>query len=361
MAQAQVLQASLLRAHPDAVFYVFLCDDNDNQDASSFCFPIIPIDKLGIPSLHELVIAYNITELNTAMKPYAFLYLFEIHADYSVVYLDPDILVLSPFSELLEVLDNGSVDCVLTPHLLEPAEFAEMDESKMLQYGIYNLGFCALRDTINVRRIVAWWARRLEKQCVIDLPSGLFVDQKWADLLPAFIDKTYILRHPGYNVAYWNLSQRTIRLSDQSSEGAEWLANGMPLRFFHFSGSVIDEPVIFSRHSQQFTLENVGDVRTLFFYYVSEVHRFNRAYFRNIPYAFSWNGIKCINEHTPDVNTGAAHWPVGADKRRSIMAIIASLAFRPDMRMKVVDSYRQFGMLGTFKKIAWYLRKTGHH
>ena len=361
MAQAQVLHASLLRTHNDAVLYVFLCDDYDNQDASSFGFHIIPIDKLGMPNLHEMVIAYNITELNTAMKPYAFLYLFEIHAGCSVVYLDPDILVLSPLSELLEVLDTGSVDCVLTPHLLEPAEFAEMDESKMLQYGIYNLGFCALRDTIDVRRIVAWWARRLEKQCVIDLPSGLFVDQKWADLLPAFIDKTYILRHPGYNVAYWNLSQRTIRLSDQSSEGAEWLANGMPLRFFHFSGSVIDEPVIFSRHSQQFTLENVGDVRTLFFYYVSEVHRFNRAYFRNIPYAFSWNGIKCINEHTPDVNTGAAHWPVGADKRRSIMAIIASLAFRPDMRMKVVDSYRQFGMLGTFKKIAWYLRKTGHH
>jgi hypothetical protein len=62
-------------------------------------------------------------------------------------------------------------------------------ETRSIQYGIYNLGFCALRDTSQTRRVVAWWGRRLENDCVIDFARGIFVDQKWADYFPAFIEK----------------------------------------------------------------------------------------------------------------------------------------------------------------------------
>jgi len=214
---------------------------------------------------------YNITELNRSIKPFVFLRLFDDFPSRPVVYFDPDIAILSTLTELEQALEQGA-DCVLTPHICEPAEYAEMQDGRMLQFGIYNLGFCALRDTPEVRRVVAWWGRRLERQCVIDLQAGLFVDQKWADLLPAFIEHTFILRHPGYNVGYWNLSQRTVRRIDGG-----WEVNGLPLRFFHFSGSVVDhDPVVFSRHSSEFRLQTLREAAVLFKDYVTQVYRFGR-------------------------------------------------------------------------------------
>ncbi len=201
------LRASLQAHHGPIRFYAALCDDADGFDAASLSFETILLPQLGIPHLDEMRARYNITELNTSIKPFVFSYLFDLHPGEPVIYLDPDILVTSPLVELNACLDRGA-DCVLTPHIVEPAEFAEMEDRQFLLYGIYNLGFCALRDTPEVRRVVSWWGRRLETHCVIDLANGIFVDQKWADLLPAFIGRTEILRHPGYNVAYWNLSHR---------------------------------------------------------------------------------------------------------------------------------------------------------
>jgi SAM-dependent methyltransferase len=297
LAQAQLLHDGLRRHHPGIIFYVLLCDDASEIDCHALPFEILTIHELGIPGLDGMVEHYNITELNTAIKPFGFLALFDRHPGAAVAYFDPDILVASRLEEFEAVLRDGA-DCVLTPHLCEPAEFAEMDDGKMLQYGIYNLGFCALRDTPEVRRVAEWWARRLRTHCVIDLAAGLFVDQKWADLLPAFVGRTSILRHPGYNVAYWNLSQRTVRATDIDGNPG-WEVNGAPLRFFHFSGSVVDEPAIFSRHSQQFRADALRDVARLFKAYCVEVEHFGRHDYRVIPYAFNWNGAASINLHTP--------------------------------------------------------------
>lgn len=292
-AQAQVLHASLASHDNDLVFFVALCDQLEPLDRYSFPFHIIQIDELGVPDLDQMVSRYNITELNTALKPFVFRFLFDKHPGKPIVYLDPDILVLSQLDEVAESFADGA-NCILTPHLCEPREFAEMNEQRLLAFGAYNLGFCGLRDTEQVRRIVNWWARRLLTQCTIDLAAGLFVDQKWADFFPSFIDKTVILRHPGYNVAYWNLASRTVRIIN-----GEWLSNGKPLRFFHFSGSVIDAPLIFSRHSTQFHVDSLRDAKYLFDQYVKTVHRFGRDYYKRIPYAFSWNGARGENLHTP--------------------------------------------------------------
>lgn len=271
-----------------------MCDDLSNFDTLQFPFKILEVRQFGIPKFNEMRHRYNITELNTSIKPFVFSYLFDVYPDEMITYLDPDIFVVSPFQELLQASTDGA-DCVLTPHILEPAEFAEMDDKKFLQYGIHNLGFCALRGTAHVKRIVSWWGRRLEADCVIDLPNGLFVDQKWADLLPSFISNTKILRHRGYNVAYWNLSQRVVRL-----DGDQWNVNGEPLRFFHFSGNKIEDVSVLSRHSSQFTVENAGDVGKLLDIYRSSVFKNGHSYYATIPYGFNWSGAAGYNAHTQE-------------------------------------------------------------
>jgi hypothetical protein len=292
VAYALSLQASLQAHHGSVIFYVALCDDVGDFDTAGLTFQTITLAELGIPQFESMRTRYNITELNTSIKPFVFSLLFDRHPGEMVIYLDPDIMVTSPMIELERAIEQGA-DCILTPHILEPAEFAEFEDRQFLMYGIYNLGFCALRDTPQVRRIVAWWGRRLETHCTIDLASGIFVDQKWADLLPAFIDKVSILRHPGYNVAYWNLSQRRVQL-----EKGSWIVNGVPLRFFHFSGNQIEDPTVFSRHSRLFGIEN-GHLDELLGVYRHNLHQHGHSHYSTLSYAFHWNGAGGENRHTP--------------------------------------------------------------
>lgn len=261
------LWSSLRDIYPDLKFYLVLCDDEEGFDTESLQYPVIRMEDLGIQFLEDMKNRYNITELNTSLKPFAFEYIFSLHPGEPVVYLDPDIFVVSRPVEL-EALFAGGADCVLTPHICEPAEYAEMNDLKFLTYGIYNFGFCALRDTAEVRRLVAWWGRRLEEHCVIDYARGLFVDQKWGDYFPAFVENTKVLRHAGYNVAYWNLSQRRIRC-----EGGGWTSNGVPLRFVHFSGNRIEDENVFTRHAGQFNVLNTPELVDLLDTYRAAIFR----------------------------------------------------------------------------------------
>lgn len=294
LAHARVLYFSVRAHYPDSRFFVVLCDRVDGMiDAASEPFEFVYLEEIGLPNIEDMASRYSITEFNTATKPFAFLHLMQKHGLDSVIYLDPDILLVDRMVELDSVMANGA-EAVLTPHLLQPAENDEVHDGKMLLFGIYNLGFLGLRNTPSVRNFLLWWGRRLERDCVIRLEEGLFVDQKWADLLPAYVPNTQILHHPGYNVAYWNLPQRQIAL-----RGEKWYANKQSLRFVHFSGNQIDNKNVFSRHSQQVTIESIGDLSQLLEYYRQQVYVQGHAFYRKLPYAYSWNGAAGVNLHTP--------------------------------------------------------------
>jgi glycosyltransferase involved in cell wall biosynthesis len=92
--------------------------------------------------------------------------------------------------------------------------------------------------------------------------GGMFTDQRWVDLLSAFLPKLVVLRDPGYNIAYWNLHERTIRRTDDGwrvtfSDGTE-----CDLVFFHFSGFSPKRPEL-SKHENRFQDRPPGDVGQL--------------------------------------------------------------------------------------------------
>lgn len=291
-AYAITLFRSVRTHHPESDLYMILCDELDaSYDPSLLPFSIVTLDQLDVPDAKGMATRYSITEFNTALKPYAFSYFFKHMEKESVIYLDPDILVLSPLDEVVTSLSEN-FDCVLTPHLLQPAETAEINERNMLLFGIYNLGFIAFRNTYSVRKIIEWWSRRLEYECVIKLEEGLFVDQKWADLFPAFIPNTKILHHPGYNIAYWNLSQRTVRFAQ-----GKWLANDHPVRFIHFSGNNLEDDVVFSRHSKAINRETIGELTLLHNEYRQHLWINGHAEYSKLPYSFNWHGASGVNLH----------------------------------------------------------------
>ena len=76
--------------------------------------------------------------------------------------------------------------------------------------------------------------------------NGYFVDQRWMDLVPGLYPEMVLLRDPGYNLAYWNLPARTLRLEEDV-----YTVDGRPLRFFHFSGFDPLTPHELSKHQNR--------------------------------------------------------------------------------------------------------------
>lgn len=231
LAHARVLAASLARHNPNSRLQVVVLDDPDRSISPEPSFEIIHADELPFdpPSdLYTMAATYDVTELATAIKPWAFEHLFARGAAVAI-YLDPDIEVFDSLGPL-EPLTRAR-GMVLTPHVTEPLpqDGKHPDERDLLLSGIYNLGFLALSAEA-ARTFLPWWRGRLRRDCLNDTTRGLFVDQRWIDLAPALFEPA-ILKDPGYNVAYWNLPHRALTL-----DGDRILVDGRPLRFFHFSG-----------------------------------------------------------------------------------------------------------------------------
>lgn len=248
LAAARVLMKGVAEHTPDADRIVLLVDRVDGCfEPERENFRVMLSADLAIPDPRWFHFKYTILELNTAVKPFLIERLMEEGYD-AVVYLDPDIEVHSPLEEVWQGLEGHNA--VLTPHLDQPIEDDRTPgEVDILRTGAYNLGFIGLRRSEETLAFLRWWARRMEQYCVVDLAGGLFVDQKWMDLLPGLLEPVRVLRHPGCNVAYWNIHGRRVERT-----GSGYVVNGQPLRFFHYSGFHPRRPERFSKHQNRFEL-----------------------------------------------------------------------------------------------------------
>ncbi len=233
--KARILAKSLKRHNPDWVFHVVLneplADGIKLEDEPFDSF--IPIEELGIPNLHSWIFQHKVTEICTAVKGHASHFLFEKMGAQKVVYLDPDIAVFDSLQPIADWLEVHPI--ILAPHQTKPDKQLQdiiNNEIGSLRWGVFNLGFFAVARYGQGLAFIDWWKERLMHFCRDDIPFGLFTDQRWCDLVPAFFDELFILRDSGYDVATWNLTHREVRFGVDGSI----LVDGSPLRFYHFSG-----------------------------------------------------------------------------------------------------------------------------
>jgi lipopolysaccharide biosynthesis glycosyltransferase len=221
---------------------------------------------------------YNITELNTAVKPFFIKYFFEqVPHLRNVIYFDPDIIVYQSLTELENLLEVH--DIVVTPHVTTPIEDQlTPNELHHLNTGVYNLGFVAMHKGPVAIELTNWWCQKLFDECKIDLCNGLFVDQNWMVFAPVFWEGVHVEKHPGWNAAYWNLHERTF-----SYENDTHRVNGQPVVFFHYSGYDPFKPALISKYQDRFTFAQRPDLRTLFDVYHNELMRNENEYYRQFP------------------------------------------------------------------------------
>jgi hypothetical protein len=257
---ARTLCSSFIEHHQDSKCYVLIIDDYESYiHEEQENFEIINIKSLGIKKLESFCYKYNITELATAFKPYLLRYLLETKGLESILYLDPDILVAHPLTNLYNELKHN--DIIITPHLDKdyPDDGLMPDDSHIMRSGIYNLGFIGIRNCDNTNRFLEWWQGKLYNKCVIETGAGYFVDQKFIDLAFVLFSNIKIIYDTGYNAAYWNAHSRCIH-----KQGNSWMCNEGILYFYHFSNYKPDKPDTMSGHQNRFNLKDLTGLHELF-------------------------------------------------------------------------------------------------
>lgn len=275
-----------MKHNPSLNFFIFLADKIDGvEDVDG----VVALDKSWIPDWVNMAFKYDVIEFNTSIKPFCFGKLFKEGYE-KVIYLDPDIYVTRPLDYIYECLNNKSV--VLTPHYCDIEEHFDgaVSEETFNKVGIYNLGFCALKNDKVGQEIAKWWQNRLQYKCYSQSSEGLFVDQKWMDYIPGFFpDATCVSSHHGMNVAIWNLHERELYIDDRQGYMIRRKKTGdeFPLLFFHFSGFDPFETTIINRRHPQFNVTTYPSFKPIIEEYRERVYANGYDRFSKMTYGFN--------------------------------------------------------------------------
>lgn len=239
LSRADVLFQTLARFHPHAPKLAVLTDRWPQEYPLPSHFEVVTLEEFAPANLWRRLYGYTRFERATTWKSLALQWALARYPQTTgTVLLDADMEIFSTLDPLISALSQASV--LLTPHLTTTQ--ADDDYTSYLRAGTFNAGFVGVSRGQG-ERFLDWWEERLQRHCRIDHPAGMFVEQRWLDLVPSLFDGARTFRHPGANLAYWNLSERPLSGSSEAP-----LAAGQPVLFFHYSGWSPARPAVLTAH-----------------------------------------------------------------------------------------------------------------
>ncbi len=225
--RALVLAASAWNNSGIKVEIVIFDGKRDLEIDSSFSH-ITWLEDYNVPLYEQLAFKYDILEFATALRPWFAQHF--LQRNDAVIYLDPDMLVYNSLDIILSDLEKHPI--ILTPHYTKPQDYnLPNSDLSMMRFGSFNFGFFALKKSDESIEFLSWLSHRCFHLCFAESQFGLSTDQKWASIAPCFFPNIHISFNLGYNVAYWNMHERTLSKMD----GKYYINDKFPLLFFHFS------------------------------------------------------------------------------------------------------------------------------
>lgn len=243
MASALTLGESVMKYNPDVDFNILVSDKLDFElEIANKRIKIFEIEKLNLEAIAVQAFMYDVVEFATAIKPFFFNYLLREMGYEKVVYLDPDIWVMDSLDEVFDLLERFNF--LLTPHIVDIEVKSSINKEKhILNRGVFNLGFLAVKQSDNVYRFMSWWDSQLKNNCFRD--EELFVDQKWVGYLPNYFDDFYVINSKAYNIADWNYHERPITYINSEYFVHNVNKKNEKIKIFHFSGIKQQSPKSF--------------------------------------------------------------------------------------------------------------------
>lgn len=273
----QILGKSLREHNPEVDFKIFVADEFDTLPANLPAEVVMAkevIKDITPDQWQDMSFKYDLTEFCTSIKPFCFHYIFSLGYD-KAYYFDPDIYVFSPIDQIASALDTHSV--CLTPQIagIHTHYTGEHPEWAMNVNGIFNLGFCGIRNDEWGQLVVKWWQERLRDNAFTDRSVGNFTDQKWMDWMPGFLgSKLCVLQSLGMNMAPWNYFERRLSADADGGITVSFRTDDCPQRhdrlvFIHFAGydySKLKQGIVARKRIED--LEEYADLST-----VNEIYR----------------------------------------------------------------------------------------
>lgn len=234
MASALTLKESVLKFCSNVDFYIVLADRwDDEEQKKRVGHNVLVADASVVPEIHCMSFFYDVVEFSTSIKPFYFLHFMKVLDYDKIIYLDPDTWVLAPIDGLWNSLVEH--EAVLTPHITDiNCASSYHKESHILNRGVFNLGFLGMRKSANTIQFLNWWAIQMQTECIRS--ETLFVDQKWADYIPIFVNNIKIERSKAYNISDWNYHERELDIKEGVFSVQDLDGSWNPIKFFHFSG-----------------------------------------------------------------------------------------------------------------------------
>jgi hypothetical protein len=281
-AQALLLHRSFKAHHPDADFHVVLVDRRDEAFAARFPgVSITWVEDIGLPHFAAHALRFDVIELSTNVKAHCLALLLDRYQ--TAMYIDPDMVVMDVLSPVYEALAASTI--VVTPASTTPIlDGHRPDDIEFLRVGVFNLGFIAVARGDEARRFLRWWSDRCLSDGFHETQSGVFVDQKWINLVPCYFDGCRILKDPGINMAQWNLHERMLSVVD-----GRYRVNGTTaLRLFHFSSFDPHRPQAIANRQSRFPEGSRADLTDLLNDYAAQLLAAGYDEFSRLEYGFDY-------------------------------------------------------------------------
>ena len=266
----RALVSSFQEHHPEIAVFLLIVDLDPEETLEVPGATLLSGDGIGVPCFALMALKYTATEMCCALKPYVIRHLLSRTRFARILYFDSDIYLYARLDVLLQALDGH--DFVVTPHTLapfpHPERFWERPSLGDLAFaGPFNAGLFGLRANPRTTAFMDTWQEMVTRPGAFLFALGGQMEQNSFNWISCFADDVYVLRDSAYNVAYWNLHDRSVRWEglDDRGAGSRWTVDGRPLVAFHFSGySPAGEPFSISRYDQRYSLYTLPSLARLF-------------------------------------------------------------------------------------------------
>lgn len=232
------LARSVRTYHPEAKFVLGLIEEwvPESVKQSPWFDQVVQIKDIGIPDFRSFIFKLSALQALRAVQGSFMAYVLshDTHAD-KVIFLEHTMKLYGPLREAVTALSDQSI--VLIPHLSEPNYTSSYEhELKLLHVGSFSGGFVGVRRSEESESFLTWWVDRiLDSQ-----GSHVQEDHKWLDLVPVHFNPI-ILRHPGYQLACWNLLEPSRQLSMLETDGVALVSGALRCVNFRDEHNEFDE------------------------------------------------------------------------------------------------------------------------